>query len=56
MDADRWAVPAKNDSNPPANYYSNQIGEVNDEKMISKCQEGTLHLNSSLLPQDDANQ
>jgi hypothetical protein len=53
MDADRWAVPSKNDSNQPVNYYSNQIGEVNDEKMISKCQEGTLHLNSSLPAQDD---
>lgn len=53
MDADRRAVPAKNDSIPPANYYSNQIGEVNDEKMLSKCQEGTLHLNSSLPAQDD---
>lgn len=56
MDAERWAVPAKDDTNPPANYYSNQIVEVNDEKMISKCQESTLHLNSSLLPQDDASQ
>jgi hypothetical protein len=56
MDADHWAVPANNDSNPPANYYSNQIGEVNDEKMISKCQEGTLHLNSSLPAQDDPSQ
>jgi len=43
----REGLAPKNDTNGESTYYSNQIGEVNDEKLKSNCQKNILHLNNS---------